>query len=468
MQDRHPSLPRVLLTGGLLGLVAASSACSWGPYSVAANLDEDVPTVVSLQWTSIHAGSSWVEYGGEGLETTSTPTTTTTATDHEHLLLGIPPYQDVWYRAITLVDGVEHVREGEVRTGGLPPELPDMTVTVDQPELRSEESYLLGTMFGLVPGIFAVDRAGNWNWFHLLESDVMPVERERDGDGFLFNTFAADYTQDDSGVHRMAFADQQTWSEPTELGHHAFTQMPNGALAWLTLDVRDWLGPDGEIHSVVGDAVVVLDEDGEEHVVFSTWDWIEPVITEYWEEDLYGLGKDWSHANTLRWDDERGTLLLSFRNLETVVELWLDQNRWDAQPILQLGGVAGSEMLDDGDIYRLEGRHGFDYLHNPGFTDTGTFMAMVEQDGETHAVEWALDHGNRALRELDSYGDGEALRTMFLGMVTELDNGNLLLTYSSEGLVREVTPDGVVAWELQASVGAAFGHTLLFDSYYEP
>ncbi len=460
--------PFVFVAGVLTGLSTITGACASGPWAVRASVDEELPMRITVEWSSVNPGTSWVEFGGEGLIPRATPATERASSDHQHVLLGLPPYQEIWYEAVTLVDGVHHYRRGELTTGGLPAELPEMTVTIDRPDLRSDADYLLGTMFGQTPGLFAIDRAGGWGWFDLLDTERMPVklERERDGGGFLVNTFADDYTQDDSAVHRLSLGEGETWSQPTPLAHHAYTQLPGGALAWLALDVREWRDPDGELVDVVGDAVMVLDKDGGEHVAFTTWDWLEPVVTRYWEDDLYELGKDWTHANALRWDDERGTLLLSLRNLETVVELWVDQRTWETLPMIQLGGVGGSALMEESAVYHPVDHHDFDNLHNPSFNSEGNFMAMVAHDGETHAVEWGLDHGSRSLREIAAHGVGEALQSNFLGTVQELDNGNLLLTYSSDGVVRELTPEGEVAWELQVAAGTAVGTTLQFDDWY--
>ncbi len=459
------------LTLPIFVLTALATACAPGDFAVDASVDEALPTRVHLQWTTEAPGLSWVEYGGEGLGTASTPRSERASTSHDHFLLGIPPHQELWYRAVTLIDGQESITEGEIRTGGVPAELPDFTVTVDEPELQSDHSYLMGTMFGLTPGIFAIDRAGNWHWYHLIDGERMPVEIEREigGDGFVFNTFSADYTEDASRIQRMSFTGEDSRSVDTGQAHHAFTQLSDGSLAWLQLDVRSWTDHDGVTQDVVGDAVIVRDTHGEEHVVFSTWDWLDPVITDYWDEDFYGVGKDWTHANALRWDEQRQTLLLGLRNLETVVELELDPESWEATPVLQLAGVPGSAMMDEGDIFRYgDGYHRFDYLHHPGFTSIGNFLALVEYQHETHVVEWTLDHQERKLVEVGSYGHGEQLRSLFLGMVTELHNDNRLVTYSSEGVVREIAPDGQVAWELQAAAGTVLGNTMMFSDYYSP
>jgi hypothetical protein len=456
----------------LFPLLIALSGCADHAYDVTADVDGDVSTRVMVSWTTDEPGVSWVEFGGVGLEDMSTPTSDGERVRHEHMLLGLPAFQDVWYRAITVVDGVERSVSGALTTGGLPAELPEFTVTVDRPELRSNRPYLMGTSFGLVPALFAIDRQGQWLWYQLLDAGQMPVEmeRERDGDGFLYNSFSSDYSVDGSTVQRADFEGGATWQHETALGHHAFTQLPDGATAWLTLDVRDWSHPDvDETWSVVGDAIVVLDSEGEEHTVFTTWDWLEPIYSPEWETDFYGLGKDWTHANALRWNEVRGTLTLSLRNLDTVVELELDTETWQATPVRQLGGEPEWALVDPRELYQVPGSAvGIDHLHDPSWTEDGDLLAMVQGQEETLAVSWALDDAEHALVETWRHGDGLGLESIFLGMARDLPNGNRLVVYSSAGVIQEVTRDGEVAWELQGSAGALFGNALLFYDFYAP
>lgn len=456
----------------LPALIGLTVACGPGNYAVRATVDAKVATRVAVRWNTKEPGVSWVEFGSDELAATSTTPTERKSESHAHTLLGLGPFQEVWYRAVTVIDGEEYTQEGTIRTQGVPATLPDFEVTVDEPELQDDAPFILGTSFGLAPMLFAIDRQGTWRWYHQLDRGTVPleIEWERQGGGFVFNTFSDDYSEDNGRIRRLGFTGKQPWKIATSQAHHSFTQLPDGALAWLALEVRDWTDPDdGSTVAVVGDTVVVRDANGEEHEVFNCWDWLEPVKTDHWDDEFYGVGKDWVHANALSWDEDRGTLLVSLRNLESVVELELDTESWQAFPVRQYGGVEGSELVDEADIYRItDGSHAFEYLHNPSFTADDGLMAVVESGLETHVVEWAVDEGARSLDEVWAYGEGEELRSLFQGMATELPNGNRLLTYSSEGLIREVTPDGAIAWELQSSAGAVFGTVRTFSDFYAP
>lgn len=457
----------------LLPLLILLFGCKSNAFDVTADVDGDVSTRIAVSWTTSTPGTSWVEFGGDDLEDMITPTSDSDQTQHEHMLLGLPPHQEIWYRAVTLTDGVERDVMGELTTGGLPPELPDFTVTVNEPDLQSKRPYLMGTSFGLVPALFAIDRQGQWLWYHLLDPEQLPVEmeRERDGDGFVYNSFSSNYSVDASTLQRMDFEGNATWQHDTTMGHHAFTQLPDGAIAWLGLDVREWSHPElDETWDVVGDTIEVMDSSGERHTIFTTWDWLEPVYSPEWETNFYGLGKDWTHANALRWSEDRGTLTISLRNIDAVVELEIDTDSWQATPVRQLGGEPECSTVDPVELYQVPrvGGVGIDHLHDPSWTEDGEMLAMVQGNDETLAVSWSLDHEEHSLVETWNHGEDQGLESLFLGMARDLPNGNRVVVYSSAGVIQEVTPEGEVAWELVGSAGALFGNALLFYDFYAP
>ena len=176
--------PRPLRIAPLLLL----AGCAQLNYVVEVTVKEEVTTVVELSWATQDPGISWVEYGVASRFEHSTPSTHDESLAHVHTLLGLPPYQEVLYRAVTLVDGEELIVDGSVSTGGLPPELPELRVSAHQPELASPGPYLMGTMLGYAGGIFTIDREGRWLWYRLSPEATDPVEiaMDRSGPGFIY------------------------------------------------------------------------------------------------------------------------------------------------------------------------------------------------------------------------------------------------------------------------------------------
>ncbi len=460
--------PRPLRIAPLLLL----AGCAQLNYVVEVTVKEEVTTVVELSWATQDPGISWVEYGVASRFEHSTPSTHDESLAHVHTLLGLPPYQEVLYRAVTLVDGEELIVDGSVSTGGLPPELPELRVSAHQPELASPGPYLMGTMLGYAGGIFTIDREGRWLWYRLSPEATDPVEiaMDRSGPGFIYNRFEVDH-QEDGGVLRHISFDGQVEEElTTPMAHHAFAQLDDGSLAWLTIDVRSWWDEDlGQEVDVAGDAVVLQTPGGEQRTIFSTWDWVEPEKHGLWLDAFYPQGADWTHGNGLHYDDERDVLLLSLRNLNTVLELALDKRKDQALPLRQFGLEGEARFVDSDGLYEIAmGEETFHMQHDPTFTADGTLLLTNIAEARTQVSEYRLDEPTLTMDEIRRYGQEENLAGAVMGMARDLPNGNWLLSFGTSGLVQEVTPAGELAWELRAPAGCALGDVLLFDDFYSP
>ena len=439
----------------VLPLIVLLSACG-DDFQVTATLDEDMPTWVHLSWATRDPGLSWVEFGPTRQREYATPVSSEPSTQHEFILKGLPVLADGYYRAVTQVGDDELVTTGRVETGGRASSLPDFELRVNDSDRLAEANFLLFSATGTFSALCAVDREGRWVWYRARGEGEQVVELEFDEqtpDAFLFNTFSTDHTVDEGYVLRQSFDGSVDDEIRTELAHHAFTQLTGGDLAYVAIDIRDWYDEElGEEVPVVGDAVVVVPAEGEPWVLFSTWDWREPVKHERWDGGFYPQGYDWSHGNSLRYYEDSDTLLMSFRNLETIIEL--DASTGE---VLREFGAYGYGFA--------EGTRPFLYPHDPGWTSEGN-LTVVSTDEETVVMEYEVDDEAGLLTEVWSVGDGEAHQVLAQGMMQELDNGNRFISWGSAGLLQEVTADGQVVWELATEVGWIFGSVVLLDTFY--
>jgi hypothetical protein len=62
--------------------------------------------------------------------------------------------------------------------------------------------------------------------------------------------------------------------------------------------------------------------------------------------------------------------------------------------------------------------------------------------------EYAVDEATQTLQEVWSFGTGQGVYGDTLGEAWRLPAGNTLHNYGSEPRVREITPDGVVVWDI--------------------
>ena len=54
-----------------------------------------------------------------------------------------------------------------------------------------------------------------------------------------------------------------------------------------------------------------------------------------------------------------------------------------------------------------------------------------------------------------------------LGQARRLPDGNILVNYGGKGIIREITPEGEVVWELSSPLGTWFGNARVADALFE-
>lgn len=429
-------------------------ACHAGLH-VDATVDPEVPTVVVVSWEA--DGPSHVAFGPTADLGSVTPTES--GSTHTIPLYGLPPDTDVYWRAVT--DGVGEA-EGVVHTGAVPPDFPTITITVDEPG-RSEERWWFGALFeffGHTPRVGGFDRAtGALDWFIEGTDGMISVDAQflaGTGDVY-FNQFNAAFASDTGNIRRVNLRGDTVGEWYTPLAHHMFVQLPDGKIGFQSLDTRAWTDPEsGDTEDVIGDRVMELDPaDGSTREIFTVWDWISPTWNRHWDDlSIYPDGIDWTHGNALKYAPDTDAYLLSLGHADILMSF----GRTDGQ-LREMYGQEGVPVAADS--------LAFDYQHDPSWTDAGTltmFGTNLDADA-SGAIEYELRDGE--LHEIWSHDiHGGDLQSVALGQVTRLANGNTLVAYGAEGVMREVTPDGEVVWEAVSDQG--FGNGRLFDDWYAP
>ncbi len=215
-------------------------------------------------------------------------------------------------------------------------------------------------------------------------------------------------------------------------GHHAFAQLPDGALAWLVSDFRDVDG-----FWARGDKLVERDADGIERDLWSAWDSFSYDATI--DDDGFG----WTHANCVTWDEATQTYLVSLRNESAIVAVGRDgQVRWT------FGGPTPSfTMTETRPVL---------HQHRPRLYDDGATL-LVFDNGEagSQVAGYALDPA--AGTAVEQVRVDQGLQAYSLGDVERLANDDLVVTWGTAGALSAVGPDGTVRWTLSGDLGSAFG-----------
>ncbi len=347
-------------------------------------------------------------------------------------LNGLPPLSEVRYR---LIPDSGRRCVGAFTTDNLPPQLPELSVTRSDDAAMDDAVLLLGTLMGATSAVFIIDRQGRFRWHRIIDDGALTSDVHIVSDAILHNRYDQERIEDIGAVAATTLLGEPDEEIRTAWGHHVFAPLADGGLAWPALDIRAWSDPDsGETLDVVGDRI--LTTDGE---VFSIWDVAEPELDTGTEQGFYELGYDWSHANALQATDDG--FLLSLGHLDAVYD------------ITATGAVAATYHPDD-----VIAGTPWCFQHDANLTPDGTLLLVSHESDATVAREYAI--GDDGLTEVWSVAGP---LSGFLGQARRLDNGNTLVGFGGKGLLREITPDGEIAWQLEAGLGSWFGNVTLLD-----
>jgi hypothetical protein len=209
--------------------------------------------------------------------------------------------------------------------------------------------------------------------------------------------------------------------------HHDFTLLPDDTIAFLA-------------HHDDSDLVLEHATDGTVHQVLDVG---------------MVLGSTHTHANSIQYHPEDDSYTVG----ELAHASFIKFGR-DGRVIWVLGGEK-SDFGGDGASW--EGQHG----HRLLAADRLLFFSNGNAgSGVSSAVELKLDLDTWTATRVWQYEPGP--HCLIYGDVERLERGNTLVTFSTLGLIHEVTPDGALVRELTWSVGGALGYVTRLASPYPP
>ncbi len=409
-------------------------------------IDDTVGSIVHVCWEQPSDGTVNLHYRVVGEDWRPTIGAQLEAGPRELPLLGLPFGAEVEYYA-TITQTGETVAEGTITTDPLPADMPVPVLLEAHEDLWDPGApYLLASIdrpddVGTPEGSWAIvlDRQGRVVW--ALESPpqrlCMHPRISADGAAVLMDLnshFGAFDRGAASQVQRVGLdgAVQQTWDTPGL--HHPFTDQPDGSMAW---------GAWGEGL----ETLEIIDPDGSQRTLWSC-------------DDFHtGQGHDGTpcSSNTLSWSPARDSFLFSFYTTHTMVEIDAD------------GGTVGwFGQLDGGWSFEPEESE-FVWQHGGHVTEAGTLLVSMRRDAlaeETVAREYLIHDDTQTLEQIWSYGNGEGLYAPELGEALRLPGGNTLLNYGTGTRLREVTPDGAVAWDLRFEGASLLGRSEPMENLY--
>lgn len=415
------------------------------PFTISVAVSEVAPTVLHVTWESEEPGVGWVSFHRDGEEVLVTHADAAPTTLHDILVAGLAPNSAWWVQGHVEVEGEETTSEEvAVETAGLPSD----GMTVGDVAGRMESArWLVQGVVGKGGGyvVFNAEGVPVWSYAHDFPRLTTRGRVTPDGTTLLVGDFNVDEGQPDYGsIRRFCLDGTELEPVPAPSGHHDFTPMPDG-YAYLSLDVRTV-----EDRSVVGDAIVEIDEAGTPlRTLWSTFDtWSAVGATQ--PDPFYRQGLDWTHSNTLDYDAERDQYVVSVRNLSAILRI----DRATGQVVEQIGGPGSDYPTVDGTTFEAQ--------HSPFFVSDDEMLLVDNTFSRVSAVrDYRLDASAGTLTELGSIVSPSGANVTALGDVERDEEGHTLTSWGTAGSIEEVDADGEVTFHLDLSLGSAF-------SFFEP
>lgn len=424
------------------------------PDAFALTVDPELTLLVHATFTG--PVDAWVEYRFETDDWLVAPTVDT----GEAVILGLPADTRVEARAAAIVDGATvYSASATATTGSLPPGLLLPAVTVYDPSLASSARY---AMVSVATGDFTYagpyyleifDRDGRIVWYHEVRDGLFSFQPGIAFDGTHIWFEAEDifgFVGADPSVTRQTLDGRWKVEWPLPFLGQAIAEGPDDAFFY---ELRS---NDHGVNRIDAQGVTTVAWDCDAHMA--------------------SIGRSGGECllNTCNWDPSRNTILASQFETSTVFEV--DVATGDV--LRQMG------QISSGDPYRFDPPESeFAYQHFPHWTADKTLLVSTHvpcgsepncndnsgQYGIQLASEYTVNDATRTLTRIGYYQSTDLWATQ-VGEAWRVPNGNLVQGYGQDGAVREVTPDGEVAWQAEwtkdNSGYRVIGHLSLIDDLY--
>jgi len=446
-------------------------------------MSDVVPTVANVMWDTRYnaVDAVWLEYG---LTEDLTMRRTLPGNGAKVPLLGLKAGHAYWARVVVDVGGKTSASATvSFETGNPPPDFPEVDVEVFDVD-RAHTGFLVTTLFVSPTAPVILDSDGDYVWWYVPDNayDVnysraaisaeagvvwawtLNVQGSSGGDDdscgskvddeFTLGVFVGPCG--DGQPHLALNGDQALLKIPWDGGdvesyqipdgHHDMVALPSGSIAYLKYDRRIL---DGEKYE--GDRIIERARDGGTSEMWSVWDDFTPT-------DIPQVpGMTWSHANALDYVSDQGAYYLSALGMGALLKI--DREGGFVDWVL---GGADSDFTESTDLEYAPAMWGHQF-------DVFDDRVLLFENGESErmfsqVLEFQLDEASGKADVVWSYRPKPDIYSFSLGDVQRLESGNTLVTFSNQGLIEEVSPEGEVLWRLSMSVGGALGYLTHLDT----
>jgi hypothetical protein len=433
------------------------------PSAIKVEVSPHVATVVKVSWVTGKPTVGYVEYGLTNTLGSRTPLEAVPAETHAATLLGLRADTDYFYRVVASEPSAAPASSGiaKLHTKPLPVGIPALTMTG-----TGLDGFVVTPILGATRAVIMLDREGKIVWYRCIGKDAQgqpdcqaqePAETRlesyrarlsQDGQSVVFN--AAKISGEPSAMSelvRVSLDGSQTTSIPIPLLAHDFVEHPDGTLAAITFEDRDFEGT-----RFRGNTLVEVAPGGAKRTVWTSWNCFDPAQIK--GEDL-ALG--WTFANALDFDPAADAYYVGFRNFNSIAKV----NRASGACEWVLGAGGGTFTFAAGSAR---------FLHQHQFQVRGNKILVMDNDGmggrTSRLLEYELDLTAMVATQIWSYVANPPVYTFVLGEPWRLSDGRTFVNWSAAGQLELLDAAGTQLWKVNTSAGVVFGfHTLARDLY---
>jgi hypothetical protein len=408
---------------GMAGGAGADTGAADCKFAVTSSLSSQIATVGIIEWSTDfpELESASIEFGldlGYGM----TAPVDLSQANFRTLLIGMKSNRNYHYRIVATGHAGRCVsNDFSLTTGALPNGLPK--VTLDNGAGTPSGGFLLSGFLVSGPA-FILDADGDYVWAYG-SGEMGRVAFSRDGK-YLWYT-GINVAGENPSMKRVTLDGLEEQDFTAEFGqiHHDFTVLPDETIAFLQHDGdTDWVvehAPDGTLHQVVNLSAA----EG---------------------------GTPMNHANSIHYAPDDDAYTVSDLSQNAILRITRD-----GKVLWTLGG-ATSDFTGDGASW--SNQHGHQLLA----PDELLFFSNGPHAAAATAIEVHLDFSKMTATRVWEYSPGQICE--IYGDVNRLDNGNTLVTFSTAGVVHEVTPDGQLVQATSWALPGAVGYTTKLKSLY--
>ena len=413
--------------------VAASGGCD---FDIEADISAEIGTVGIVQWAVglPEVERAEIQFGPDTDYGMTAPVDTSGGGNRfRTLLLGMKANREYHFK-IRAHAGDADCSSGDrqITTGPLATNLPNVSVDTEDADAVAGGFLVTGTTQG--GPVYILDADGDFVWWH----DIPAVTRARmsyDGNYMWMGMGGG------GSFLRVSMdgEDVEDFEDDFKGYTHDFAILPDETVAFLAADGVPYA--DGECQQIAERA-----PDGTVHKVLN----LRPIFT----EDTRTC-----HANAIHYSPEDDTYVVSDPTHFAYVKVTRE-----GEVVWVLGGET-TDFPDFAETF-LRRQHGFHILD---LNRLLIFNNTRPNEGDvSRPVELELDLEAMDVTEVWAYEPDPPLNNGYLGDVQRLPNGNTLVTFSAQGVIHELDPDGKVVETTTLALGDAIGYTMKRTSLYGP